>query len=186
MPGEPEIFESFCLLEPWNQRSLLQVLKKKKCPSTTEDLTVGLTCFQSVVTRNMVASMSGILSSGWETRFPVEHKTKLSGSSVLSVVFSLIICLNQKCSCACIPLYIEENAKTAKTVLHRVFQKTWPMAMTHTPTVHSFTIYNIPLSTIFLLSFCKVRLPAQVVTRCQIWGTIELHRDPILKVLLEC
>ena len=166
MAEEPEIFESFCLLEPWNQGSLLQVLKKKKCPSTTEDLTVGLTCFQSVVTRNMVASMSGLLSSGWETRFPVEHKTKLSGSSVLSVVFSLIICLNQKCSCACIPLYIEENAKTAKTVLHRVFQKTWPM--THTPTIHSFTIYNIPLSTIFLLSFCKVRLPAQVVTRCQI------------------
>ena len=114
MAEEPEIFESFCLLEPWNQGSLLQVLKKKKCPSTTEDLTVGLTCFQSVVTRNMVASMSGLLSSGWETRFPVEHKTKLSGSSVLSVVFSLIICLNQKCSCACIPLYIEENAKTAR------------------------------------------------------------------------
>ena len=131
MPGEPEIFESFCLQEPWNQGSLLQVLKKKKCPSTTEDLTVGLTCFQSVVTRNMVASMSGLLSSGWETRFPVEHKTKLSGSSVLSVVLSLIICLNQKCPC--IPLYIEENAKTANPVLHRVFQKTWPLANdTHT------------------------------------------------------
>ena len=118
MAGEPEIFGSFCLLEPRaatgisqfiNQGSLLQVLKKKKCPGTTEDLTV-----QSVVTRNMVASMSGLLSSGWETRFPVEHKTKLSGSSVLSVVFSLIICLNQKCSCACIPLYIEENAKNIK------------------------------------------------------------------------
>ena len=49
MPGEPEIFESFCLLQPRaaagiskfiNQGSLLQVLKKKKCPGTTEDLTV--------------------------------------------------------------------------------------------------------------------------------------------------
>ena len=123
MAEEPEIFESFCLLEPWNQGSLLQVLKKKKCPSTTEDLTVGLTCFQSVVTRNMVASMSGLLSSGWETRFPVEHKTKLTCQVVQCSQLSLIICLNQKCSCACIPLYIEENAKTAKTVLHRVFQK---------------------------------------------------------------
>ena len=183
MAEEPEIFESFCLLEPWNQGSLLQVLKKKKCPSTTEDLTVGLTCFQSVVTRNMVASMSGLLSSGWETRFPVEHKTKLTCQVVQCSQLSLILCLNQKCPC--IPLYIEENAKNRKD---RVFQKTWPM--THTPTIHSFTIYNIPLSTIYLLSFCivaiKLRLPAQVMTRCQIWGIFELHRHPILKVLLEC
>ena len=110
------------MLEPWNQGSLLQVLKKKKCPSTTEDLTVGLTCFQSVVTRNMVASMSGLLGSGWETRFPVEHKTKLSGSSVLSVVLSLIIYVKTKSA----PVYLnilKKMPKTAKTVLHRVFQK---------------------------------------------------------------
>ena len=162
-------------------------MKKKRCPGTTEDLTVGLTCFQSVMTRNMVASMSGLLSSGWETRFPVEHKTKLTCQVVQCSQLSLIICLNQKCPC--IYLYIlKKMPKRAKTVLRRVFQKTWPM--THTPTIHSFTIYNIPLSTIFLLSFCivaiKLRLPAQVVTRCQIWGIFELHRDPILKLLLEC
>ena len=121
MPGEPGIFESFCLLEPRaaagiskfiNQGSLLQVLKKKKCPGTTENLTVGLTCFQSVMTRNMVASMSGLLSSGWETRFPVEHKTKLTCQVVQCNQLSLILCLNQKCPC--IPLYIEENAKNSK------------------------------------------------------------------------
>ena len=40
-----------------------------------------------------------------------------------------------------------------------------------------------PLTLITLLM--PTTAPSVLKTRCQIWGTIELHRDPILKVLPE-
>ena len=41
-----------------------------------------------------------------------------------------------------------------------------------------------PLTMITLLM--PTTAPSVLKTRCQIWGTIELHRDPILKVLSVC